>query len=96
MNPQRTKKAETITKEAEIKRRLLRGESVHSIVVATRSARATVCAVSRELGVVRWTAPVPRDLSAAADAARGPLTRAAYFVAVLTRALDAEARREGP
>lgn len=86
----------TTTKKAEIKRRLLRGESVHSIVIATRSARATVCAVARELGVVRWAAPVPRDVSDAADAARGTLSRAAYFVAVLTRALDAEARREGP
>ena len=84
------------TKKAEIERRLLRGESVHSIVLATRSARPTVCAVARALGVVRWVAPVPRDLSDRADTARGTLTRAAYFVAVLTRALDAEARREGP
>lgn len=45
---------------------------------------------------VEWRLSLPPSLAAAADRARGHLSRSAYLCAVLARTLGAEDRREGP
>lgn len=99
----------TPKQRAEILRRYRdsRRPSLRAIAAALRVPTSTVSRVVRAAGVerrnnpdpdekVEWRCRIPRLLSDAADRARGTLSRRAYLVAVLTRALDAEARREGP